>query len=185
MIDREIERLYELKRYYEIVDTLAERILKDYKMDIPIKDVVPLIECFGGSVKTSYTEHRDIVKTGPDTFDIYISDWRFPKSRKFFIAARLGDILLNTNYLHDREAFLKSKTIEYLPDNTCNFQRVDLANEFAYGLLMPRDIFTDVVNKYTDDNNFVDTRKVADYFDVTVSDASGRGKRLGLFKGYF
>lgn len=51
-------------------------------------------------------------------------------------------------------------------------------NEFAAALLMPKDLYVQVMDKYTD-GNIVDTAKIAEYFHVSVDAESNRGKWLG------
>ena len=46
---------------------------------------------------------------------------------------------------------------------------------------MPKDLYKEVFDKYKD-GDIVLTDNIAKYFDVTVSMASSRGKRLGLIK---
>lgn len=55
------------------------------------------------------------------------------------------------------------------------------ANEFAAALLMPKKEYKKIMNQYTTGNK-VETDKVADYFGVSVSVASSRGKFLGYLQ---
>lgn len=55
------------------------------------------------------------------------------------------------------------------------------ANEFAAAFLMPRDMYKNVMDQYTT-GNIVETGKVAEFFGVSVSAASNRGKFLGYLQ---
>ena len=179
MIDYEIRRLQRIKELYELIDELALDILRLSNTEVPIKDIREIVSFFGGDIKIA-NGFRSIEKTGRDTFNIYISDWNFPKFRKFYIAARLGDLFLHTNYLSDHDAYLESKEMQFKPERGL-VSKPEESNEFAYGLLMPRDIYKDIINQNTKEN-LISMNQVADYFDVSVSAAVGRGKRLGLIK---
>ena len=80
----------------------------------------------------------------------------------------------------NKEEYLKSDVFEFKEDDEIISQE-DQSNEFAYGLLMPKDLYKEVFDKYKD-GDIVLTDNIAKYFDVTVSMASSRGKRLGLIK---
>ena len=55
------------------------------------------------------------------------------------------------------------------------------ANEFAAALLMPKKEYKKIMDQYTIGNK-VKTDKVEDYFGVSVSAASNRGKFLGYLQ---
>ena len=167
------------KRNFSTPSPLALRISKASKTDVPVKDIKKLVSFFGGEIKVG-NSNTPLVKTGRNSFNIYINDWNYPLFRKFYIAARLGDLFLHTNYLSDHDAYLESKAMIFKRDNWLTSQ-ADQSNEFAYGLLMPRFIYEDVLHDNTE-GDVVYTKNIADYFEVPVSAASGRGKRLGLLK---
>ncbi len=179
MFEDDLRRLQEMKKLYELIDVLALDVLRVTETDIPITDIKELVSCFGGDVKEGYSNNW-VEKTGPDSFTIFIDGWDYPLSQKFFIAARLGDVILHTNYLSDREAYLNSNEFIFKPD-TGLIPRVNQSNEFAYGLLMPEDIYRKVFSENTKGDD-VYTKNIAEYFGVTISAASERGKRLGLIR---
>ena len=55
------------------------------------------------------------------------------------------------------------------------------ANEFAAAFLMPRKLYKEIMDKYSDDNKVL-IGKVAEYFNVSIDAASYRGKWLGYLK---
>ena len=175
-IEEEIRRLQKIKKIYEAIDELTEDIIRKTGVEIPLKDIDYLISLFGGTIVEG-DSFKKPEKTSTNTFNIFVSPWDRPQSRKFYAAARLGDVLLHTNYLSNHEEYLNSKEMEYKPDNGL-LQQVYLSNDFAGSLLMPKNTFFDVVDNFSEDG-MVDCRKVADHFDVSVSSAIARGKRLG------
>lgn len=56
------------------------------------------------------------------------------------------------------------------------------ANEFAYALLMPENIYLEQVELNTDKNGKVNTKAIAEYFGVSISDAANRGYSLGVLE---
>ena len=179
MFETDLIRLQRIKELYELIDVIALDVLRVTKTDIPVKDIKELVSYFGGEIVVGISNNW-IDKTGPDSFNIYVDNWNFPLFNKFYIAARLGDVILHTNYLSDRESYLNSKEFMFKPDTGLTTQ-VDQSNEFAYGLLMPEDIYRKVLYENTKGND-VHTKNIAEYFEVPISAASERGKRLGLIK---
>ena len=175
----DINRMRKIKELYELIDELAVDILKTCNVSAPIKDMEYIVSCFGGKIQTG-NFLKPIVKTGKDSFNIYISENSYPIYNKFHIAARLGDLLLHTNYLINREEYLNSDVMVFKEDNGI-IPQVYQSNEFAYGLLMPRDLYKEILDNNTE-GKIVHTAKIAEYFDVPISTASSRGKRLGLIK---
>ena len=57
-----------------------------------------------------------------------------------------------------------------------------MANAFAMCLLMPEKLFLEQVEANTNETNRVNLQKIAEYFNVTISDVAYRGRMLGLFK---
>lgn len=175
-IRSEIERLERAERVLEIINDLSQDIIKKSNVEIPLEDIDHLVSLFGGRIVEGSLFDRP-EKTGRDTFDIYVSKWDKERERRFYAAARLGDVLLHSNYLSDHEAFLNSDRIQYKPDNGV-LDQVYMSNVFASGILMPKDMFIDTVNEL-DEDGLVSVNKVAEHFDVSVSSAIYRGKILG------
>ena len=175
-IDEEIIRLQKIKRLYSLINDITDDIIRKYEVDIPLKDIDYLVSLFGGTIVNGNLFDKP-EKTGRDTFNIYVSQWDKPRVRKIYALARLGDVILHTNYLSDHYAYLDNDKMIYKP-NTGIVSQVDMSNEFAFGLLMPKDNFKNTVNNFSE-NGMVSLNKIADYFDVPVSAAVTRGKHLG------
>lgn len=172
----ELERIKEI---YKSIDEFAVLLLKTYDIEVPIKDINELVSIFGGNIKVS-NSFDSVKKTGADSFDIYINNEEYFNYKKFYIIHLLGRVLLHTNYLSDHDNYLKSNDFIFKPDNGL-VSHVYQANEFAYGLLMPSDLYKKVFDENIE-GDIVHTDKIASYFGVSISIASARGKRLGLIK---
>lgn len=59
-----------------------------------------------------------------------------------------------------------------------------LANEFALALLMPVQEYKKQLSLHTDEHGIVNTKAIAEYFHVTISDAHMRGVSLGLLRNF-
>lgn len=46
---------------------------------------------------------------------------------------------------------------------------------------MPKNIFTQIIKKYEDENHMINTQNVDDYFNVWRGDVINRGRILGFF----
>lgn len=47
---------------------------------------------------------------------------------------------------------------------------------------MPQEKYKKIMDENTDDRNLVDTKKIAEYFKVSVEAAASRGKALGYLQ---
>ena len=56
------------------------------------------------------------------------------------------------------------------------------ANQFAAAFLMPKEEYRNILYKNVDNNNIIDTRIIAEHFEVSREAASNRGKWLGYLK---
>lgn len=76
-------------------------------------------------------------------------------------------------YLTNKDLWNKQDNNVYY--HTGNSDKEYQANEFAASLLMPESEYIEIIEKYTE-GNYVDTLKVAEYFNVSVDAASNRRK---------
>lgn len=114
-----------------------------------------------------------------DGFVIYVSPFQSEERKKFTIAHELGHLFLHMGYRINSDLWNRQKNATYYRagDSLMEYQ----ANEFAAALLMPKEAYKDVMERNTIGNK-VETSKIADYFGVSVSAASNRGKFLGYLK---
>lgn len=148
-------------RYDEIrkIEELSEHILYKYDVKIPITNIEELVEKMGGTVVCENL------------------GWDHNQHLKKMIADELGHLFIYMRYQ------INDKLWESIPIDEKHFldynQEVG-ASFFGSALLMPRNEYNQVINKYTS-NNIINTEIIADYFQVTLSNAIGRGHIIGYF----
>lgn len=165
-----------------LINNLTQDIIDLYNIQIPIENINDVVTILGGSVE----ESRDVIsilssgiKKQDNRFVIYVSPFQSSKRKNFTIARELGHLFLHMGYKINPELWDKQKNATYYrsDDPLLEYQ----ANQFAAALLMPRKVYKKVMDQYTVGNE-VETDKVADYFGVSVSGASSRGKSLGYLQ---
>mgnify|MGYP000210740091 CR=1 FL=1 len=175
-------------RYDEIrkIEELSEHILYKYDVKIPITNIEELVEKIGGTIiyKNLKYDHNHIIKTGNESFIIKINNFYFPKDGKIsdkmlkrIIANELGHLFLYMGYKVNDKLW---KTMPIAENHVLDYnQNVD-AQVFGNSLLMPRNEYEKVINKYVK-NNIINTEIIADYFQVTLGNAIERGRTIGCF----
>lgn len=175
-------------RHDEIIkiEELSEHILYKYDVKIPITNIEKLVEKIGGTIiyKNLKYDHNHIIKTGNESFIIKINNFYFPKDGKIsdkmlkrIIANELGHLFLYMGYKVNDKLW---KTMPIAENHVLDYnQNVD-AQVFGNSLLMPRNEYEKVINKYVK-NNIINTEIIADYFQVTLGNAIERGRTIGCF----
>lgn len=169
----------ELRR---LINNLTQDIIEVYQISIPINDIDDVVERLGGHIEErAYIDNLSDGSIGwrENEFIIYVSPYQSSERRKFTIAHELGHLFLHMGYIINPDMWARQKNVVYYRsgDSLVEYQ----ANEFAAALLMPQKQYGEVMDRYTVGNR-VDTAKIADYFGVSVSAASNRGKFLGYLK---
>ena len=170
---------YLYREHQRLVNTLADDIRMIYNIEIPIINMEDAVSKIGGIVKYD-SRCYGYVEKKKNEFTIHVADNKDHRVKKFCVAQQLGKIFLYTDFVLDRNKFFEAEEISF-KDSYFKQRSIDWVNEFAGAFIMPKDEFKKEVNKHIDGNT-IDTKEIAKYFDVTVSTASWRGKRLGLFK---
>lgn len=175
-------------RHDEIIkiEELSEHILYKYDVKVPITNIEKLVEKIGGTIiyKNLKYDHNHIIKTGNESFIIKINNFYFPKDGKIsdkmlkrIIANELGHLFLYMGYKVNDKLW---KTMPIAENHVLDYnQNVD-AQVFGNSLLMPRNEYEKVINKYVK-NNIINTEIIADYFQVTLGNAIERGRTIGCF----
>ena len=175
-------------RYDEIreIEKLSEYILNKCNVKIPITNIEKLVERIGGKIvyENLKYDHNYIIKTGNESFIIKINNFYFPKDGKIsdkvlkrIIANELGHLFLYVGYKVNDKLW---KTMPIAENHVLDYnQNVD-AQVFGNSLLMPRNEYEKVINKYAK-NNVINTEIIADYFQVTWGNAIERGRTIGYF----
>lgn len=162
-----------------MINSLTDDIISMFNIEIPINDMEELVHCLGGSIQVNYTcSDGEVVKDG-DGFIIKLSPFQDEKRKRFTIAHELGHLFLHMGYLTNDELWKQQDNNVY--HRMGSSEKEYQANEFAASLLMPEDEYYNVMEKFIE-NNYVDTLKIANYFNVSVDAASNRGKFLGYLR---
>lgn len=91
------------------------------------------------------------------------------------IADELGNLFIYMGYQLDNELW---KSFSTKKEYHMGYGR---RQNFHYSLLMPKNIFTQIIKKYEDENHMINTQDVADYFNVWRADVINRGEMPGFF----
>lgn len=168
------------------VAELADKIRESLDLAFPV-DVELAVERLGGRIDHFDAKGFDacIHKAAPgdrSQFRIVVQPKeRHPQRYRFSVAHELAHLFLHMGYLiepakwnsvgdyRDTVRFRNGYTQEELE-----------ANEFAAAFLMPDAEYRRVVEQHTA-RGIVDVGSVAKVFNVSISAASLRGRRLGLF----
>lgn len=161
-----------------IVNTMTEDILKIFHISVPIEDINAVVKQLGGTVVQGSSSS---VQRNGDGFKIIVRPFKDENQRKFAIANELGHLFLHMGYKIDDRIWNKQKDKTDYRVNHVSEEWV--ANEFESAFLMPKTKYKEIMDQYTLDT-YVDTKKIADYFGVSVSAASSRGQSLGYLQ-YF
>lgn len=164
------------------INNLAQIIINEYNIEIPITDMKNIVRRIGGTIeeKIDFNELCDgtIKKIGDNSFEIAISPFQNEQRKAFTIAHELGHLFLHMGFRTNFELWEHQSTI-YKRFGTS--EQEYQANEFAAALLMPEDEYKKVLYEHLDDYR-VNIKNVADYFHVSVSAATNRGRFLGYFE---
>ena len=171
-----------------LINHLSEDIIKLYNIKIPIEDIDTVVEKLGGKVVNTPELHHKMencyVRKHRDSFVILLDD-RVKKSpdRTMMIARELGYLFLFMGYQTNRKLWNE------WPDDTAYkrnylFRADDLRKEwmaydFGLALMMPEKEYRKIADQYTNEDK-IETRKIAEYFHVDLSDACHRGEKLGI-----
>jgi Zn-dependent peptidase ImmA (M78 family) len=177
MTKDEYEDIMYLKKQ-RLINEYADNIRCIFNIQIPITNIEEVVGKIGGIVK--YDGKCSYIEKSKQAFTIHVENNKDYKIKNFKVAQQLGKLFLYTNFILEHELFKKDNTITF-KDSLYQEGSTNWINEFALALLMPRNKYIEEVDKNTN-GNLVNTEAVAEYFDVSISTASWRGKRLGVLK---
>lgn len=165
-----------------LINNLTQDIINLFNIQIPIRDINQVVNQLGGQIEERSMPDNMIdgsVRKVNDGFVISVSPFQTEERRKFTIAHELGHLFLHMGYIISPEMWDRQRNATYYRagDSLLEYQ----ANEFAAAFLMPRDDYKKIMDRYTVGSS-VETKKIAEYFGVSVSAASNRGKFLGYLQ---
>lgn len=165
-----------------LINNLTQDIINIYEIQVPIFNMEKVVAKLGGHVEECvYIDNMSdgsIRKQG-NSFVVSITPSQSLERKKFTIAHELGHLFLHMGYKTNSDLWnAQENMIYYRAGNSLEEYQ---ANEFAAAFLMPKNLYKEVMDKNTE-GNIVETSKIADYFGVSVSAASNRGKFLGYLQ---
>ncbi len=164
-----------------LINNLTQDIIDLYHIDVPIQDIDEVVRLLGGSIEVNDGELLidGSIRKKDDGFVIFVSPYQSNERRRFTIAHELGHLFLHMGYKISPELWNEQSNTTYYRsgDSLMEYQ----ANEFAAALLMPKKAYKEIMDQYTK-GNIVETDKIANYFGVSISAASNRGKYLGYLQ---
>ncbi len=169
----------ELRR---LINNLTQDIINIYDIQIPIQNINDVVRQLGGYIEENVMPDNMVdgsIRKENDSFVISVSPFQSEERRKFTIAHELGHLFLHMGYIIYPELWSRQRDATYYRsgDSLVEYQ----ANEFAAAFLMPKERYKEIMDRYTIGTS-VETRKIAEYFGVSVSAASNRGKFLGYLQ---
>lgn len=169
----------------DLINLVAQEVRKVFDISVPIENIDEVVNRMGGVIESTNDMPANMEgyirkNSSGDGFIIYVSDDQIPARRIFTIAHELGHLFLHMGYMINQEKWKdcgdepiyrrgENSTIEYQ------------ANEFAAAFLMPEELYREQVEKHTNDNR-INIQAIAEYFNVSVSAATYRGKYLGMLE---
>lgn len=166
----------------KFINSLSEDIIELYNIPIPIYDIEAVVNDIGGKINNRNMNENDsdgfIIKEG-NTFVISIDPLQDEKRNRFTIAHELGHLFLHMGYKINDQLWAEQDESPYYRNGSS--EKEYQANEFAAALLMPKDKYKEVMDKYSNGSK-VSTSKIAEYFHVSIDAASNRGKFLGYLQ---
>lgn len=162
------------------ISELAQRVMDVYRIETPISDIEVIVSKLGGRIenRVNFDDlcEGSIRKSGENSFVIALSPFQTEKRATFTVAHELGHLFLHMGFMLDKELWEKQNQKVYTRFGTS--EQEYQANEFAAALLMPENVYKEVMDLNTEENG-INMSNVAKYFNVSVSAAINRGKFLG------
>lgn len=166
-----------------LINTMAEEIIKLYKVEIPIDNIEEVVRKMRGNVienpnMDSFSDGR-IRKEGQNEFVIEVSPFQTQERKNFTIAHELGHLFLHMGFDTNKEKWDSQDNVQYYRSGASELEYQ--SNEFAAAFLMPEAKYKEILERNTD-GTIVDTLEIARYFHVSIDAAANRGKWLGYLE---
>ena len=160
------------------IDTLAQRVIKAYHLQIPISDINSVVATLSGTVEAKANDffHDAVIqKRNNDSFAIITAPFLDEQRKKFVIAQQLGHLFLHMGLKTDPICWDSQMVNVSRYFHTA--EPIYQANEFAFALLMPEEEFTRTVSSHLYDKK-IDMKAVSRHFQVSMTAAVYRGRVL-------
>lgn len=165
-----------------LIENLTQDIIKEYDLKIPVTEINDIVTKIGGVVTLDFKLGRystpRVKKINTHIFEISISPYTPESLKNVMIAMELGHVFLHMGYEIDKDLWEQQSTKSCFKENE---QTEKEAHAFGIALLMPKDEYKQIINKYTE-NGRVDMKDIAKHFNVTINAATDRGRYLRYIK---
>ncbi len=166
------------------INALAEDIIKLFDIPMPIDDMDMVVTKLGGRLQEdeAINCYSDGIIEREDLnypFSIKIPYSQSENRKNFTVAHELGHLFLHMGYMINSDLWESSRSMKFYRKGNSEMELQ--ANEFAAALLMPKEKYKEILDKFSEDN-YVLIAKVADYFHVSIDAATYRGKWLGYLE---
>jgi DUF955 len=164
------------------INELANTVLRCYEISTPVTDIAKEVQKLGGTIKDDATlgiYDDGKIEKQDDSFAIIIPANVSNSSKNFTVAHELGHLFIHMGYKINKELWKSCKNGIYNKHDTpeLEFQ----ANEFAAAFLMPEETYVKIMRENAAEKA-VNIPKIAKYFNVSIDNASYRGKALGYLQ---
>ncbi|MFI3211812.1 MAG: ImmA/IrrE family metallo-endopeptidase [Eubacteriales bacterium] len=170
------------QRARNYIAQISEFILNEYEIQSPIHDIDEIVSRLNGciySVDNALVDSNVVRLDDQDfAFMITVSSCQPAARRTFAIAHEIGHLFLHMGYLSDLELWQSYGNHASLENYT---EKEFQAHEFASNFLMPQKEYLEFVSNHTV-NHCIDAYEIANYFGVSESMATIRGKLIGALK---
>jgi Zn-dependent peptidase ImmA (M78 family) len=164
------------------IDRVAEKIRQVCAVTTPA-DMAKLVQRLGGKLEErSGLDYEAQITRNGDSFAIILEKQKPSKRKWFSIAHEVGHLVLHMGFLLNKRLWDESdKFTDSVYYRSGHTEEEREADEFAAALLMPKDEFLKVANKYLTGRGY-NISKIADHFQVSGDAALTRGRWLGIFR---
>lgn len=163
----------------DYIDRLTKKVMSVYNVPTPIEDMVPIIEALGGTVEERvHIDHWEgtVKKTGDNSFAIAVESGWSIKQMNYVLACELGHVLLHMGFKTNLDCWEGQEIGVY--KRFGNGNQLEQVLEFGLSLLMPKEIFREVVRDLSL-NGLLNIDNVIDYFKVAKSLPVLWGRMIG------
>lgn len=170
------------RRTRAFIAKIAEEVLKEFEIEIPIQDIDEVVKRLNGrihSVDDALVDSSIVRLDNQEaSFMIIVSSCQSHSRRTFATAQEIGHLFLHMGYLSDTKTWESFNFHDSLENHT---EKEFQAHEFASNFLMPQKEYIEYVSKNTE-KEYINVYNLAEYFGVSESMATIRGKLIGALK---
>ncbi|MCD8082359.1 MAG: ImmA/IrrE family metallo-endopeptidase [Clostridiales bacterium] len=163
----------------DLIEDVVKEIRKHYQIPCPILDIDEVVKKLGIQIEENW-EYLSPKRIN-DSFVISPGlNNKNEQQRNLRIAKDIGHLFLHMRFA---EIFV-NPSLGWQADEKefqATSKQEQQALDFAYSLLMPEREYREIVRRCTHDS-VVLTKRVADYFHISFTDARSRGLDLGILE---